>query len=78
MENVPCTPARSATATKDDWPSSASTTLSLPFAVETSSSLTVPASSPGLAAVIWAGSLTPTTVTSTVAVEVAPLGSVTT
>ncbi|CAB3915732.1 hypothetical protein LMG1861_05069 [Achromobacter piechaudii] len=58
-------------------PSSTSVTFNLPLAVKVVSSLTVPASSPALAGVIWAGSFTPTIVTSTVAVDVAPLGSVT-
>ncbi|CUJ71906.1 Uncharacterised protein [Achromobacter xylosoxidans] len=78
MENLPCSPLASVCGLKVASPASLSVTSSLPPVTRLPSSLTLPASSPGLAAVIWAGSLTPTTVTSTVAVEVAPLGSVTT
>ena len=75
IENLPCSPLKSVWGLNEASPASLSVTSSLPPVVSLSSSLTEPASSPGLLGVMTAASLVPVMVTVMVCVAVPPLPS---
>ena len=75
IENLPCSPLKSVWGLNEASPASLSVTSSLPPVVSLSSSLTEPASSPGLLGVMMAASLVPVMVTVMTWVAVPPLPS---